>query len=127
VPWNTEFGSEGFDKTPPEPLTMVHSPVPTSGVLPARLTGPHDGGESAPALATVGASSNVIATSSWVAPHDDVIVQRSTYDSPALPLNTLAGSVSSANDPPAPLMILHCPVPIAGLTAARVASVPQTV
>jgi hypothetical protein len=38
VPVNVEVGLVGVVILPPVPLTMVHNPVPTLGVLPARVT-----------------------------------------------------------------------------------------
>src|SRR5690606_32827233 len=107
APWNTELGSEGFDITPPVPLTIVHVPVPTTGVFPGRLTGPQESSKSEPASAVVGSSSNSIDTSSSEVPHDEVIVPRRTYVVPGVPLSVVVGSASSARDPPAPLTMLH--------------------
>jgi hypothetical protein len=43
VPLNALVGLDGVVKEPPDPLTMLHDPVPTDGVLPARvvLVRPH--------------------------------------------------------------------------------------
>jgi hypothetical protein len=38
VPVNVEVGLVGVVILPPVPLTMVHNPVPTTGVFPARVT-----------------------------------------------------------------------------------------
>jgi hypothetical protein len=38
VPVNVEVGLVGVVIVPPVPLTIVHNPVPTLGVLPARVT-----------------------------------------------------------------------------------------
>src|SRR5690606_40086420 len=48
------------------------------------------------------------------------IVQRSTYVSPATPLNCVSNASSSMKLPPAPLVIVHCPVPITGSFPASV-------
>ena len=58
MPLNVLAGSVGVVIDPPDPLTMLHDPVPAAGVLPARvvLESPHIAAPvwSAPALATVG-------------------------------------------------------------------------
>jgi hypothetical protein len=72
-PVKVDVGFDGALITPPVPLTMVHSPVPTEGELPASVADiiPPDGVAfwSAPALAVVGPAVNVITTSSDVAVH----------------------------------------------------------
>ena len=82
---------------------------------------------SAPASATVGLLRKVIETSSELPVQVPfVMVQRSTYVLPAVPVNVeelLAGFVIV---PPAPVTIVHAPVPTAGTLAARVAEL-QTV
>src|SRR5690606_37748397 len=102
-----------------------HKPSPTVGALPSRSPEPQIV-LSGPASATVGASLNVIRTSSEFVPHGVVIVHWRTYTSPAVPENPLAGSLASAMMPPAPLIIVHPPVPETGAFAASVADVPQT-
>ena len=52
-----------------------------------------------------------------------VIVQRSTYVVPAVPVKVLVGLVGAVNCSAYPLTILHAPVPTAGVLAARVAVV----
>src|SRR5690606_37064494 len=42
------------------------------------------------------------------------MVHSNTYTSPLAPENPLAGSLGSSMTPPAPLMIVHVPVPAAG-------------
>ena len=68
---------------PPDPLTMLHNPVPVAGVFPARvvLESPHisDPVWSGPALATVGFWLKVTATSSVeVVQGELIMVQRNT-------------------------------------------------
>ena len=52
-----------------------------------------------------------------------VIVHLRTYAVPAVPVNVLTGLVGVVTVPPAPLIILHDPVPTAGILAASVAVV----
>ena len=46
---------------------------------------------------------------------------------PGVPVNPVVGFVEAVNDPPAPVMMLHEPVPTVGVFAAKVAVAPQTV
>ena len=83
VPLNVLVGLDGVVMDPPDPLTMLHDPVPTEGALPARvaLVNPHmdDPVWSDPALDTVGVLLNVIVTSSVEAVQGELlIVQRKT-------------------------------------------------
>ena len=59
VPLKVDVELVGAVITPPVPLTMLQAPVPTEGVLPARVTEVNPQVEapvwSAPALAVVGA------------------------------------------------------------------------
>ena len=52
-----------------------------------------------------------------------VMVQRSTYVVPAVPLNALVGFDGAVMVPPDPLTMLHDPVPAEGVLPARVALV----
>ena len=83
VPLNVLVGLDAVVMDPPDPLTMLHDPVPTEGALPARvaLVNPHmdDPVWSDPALDTVGVLLNVIVTSSVEAVQGELlIVQRKT-------------------------------------------------
>jgi len=83
VPLNVLVGLDGVVMDPPDPLTMLHDPVPTEGALPARvaLVNPHmdDPVWSDPALDTVGFLLKVIVTSSVEAVQGELlIVQRKT-------------------------------------------------
>ena len=49
-----------------------------------------------------------------------LIVHVSTYAVPATPVKVLVGLVGVVTVPPAPDVIVHAPVPIAGVLAARV-------
>ena len=125
IPLNVLVGLDGVVTDPPDPLTMLHDPVPAAGVLPARvvLVRPHtaDPVWSAPALATVGFWLKVIVTSSVVAVQGELLmVQRSTYVVPAVPLNVVKGSVGVSKEPPDPLTMLHVPVPAKGVLPSRV-------
>ena len=48
------------------------------------------------------------------------MVQRKVYEVPAVPVNVLTGLVGVVNVPPAPLTILHIPVPFKGVLPAKV-------
>jgi len=83
VPLNVLVGLDGVVMDPPDPLTMLHDPVPTEGALPARVgTGQSAHGRSVwsdPALDTVGFLLKVIVTSSVEAVQGELlIVQRKT-------------------------------------------------
>ena len=83
VPLNVLVGLDAVVMDPPDPLTMLHDPLPTEGALPARvvLVSPHmdDPVWSDPALDTVGFLLKVIVTSSVEAVQGELlIVQRKT-------------------------------------------------
>jgi hypothetical protein len=83
VPINVLVGLDGSVMDPPDPLTMLHEPVPAVGVLPASvvLVTPHmaDPVWSVPAFATVGLWVKLIVTSSLEAVQGElVMVQRKT-------------------------------------------------
>ena len=83
VPLNALVGLDGVVIDPPDPLTMLHDPVPIAGALPASvvLVSPHmaDPVWSAPAFAAVGLWVKVIVTSSEEAVQGELlIVQRNT-------------------------------------------------
>ena len=68
----------------------------------------------------------VIITSSIEAAHGVLaIVQRRVYVVPAVPENADVGLEGVVIVPPAPETMLHEPVPIAGVFAAKVVDVPQ--
>ena len=48
------------------------------------------------------------------------IVQRKVYAVPAVPLKVDVGEDAIPKDPPEPLTIVHAPVPIEGVLAAKV-------
>ena len=52
-----------------------------------------------------------------------LMVQRKTYVDPFVPLKTLVGEVGDTNVPPAPLTLVHKPIPEPGVFAAKVAVV----
>jgi hypothetical protein len=63
----------------------------------------------------------VIVTSSEDAVQGELLmVQRSTYVVPPVPVNVLVGLEGVVIDPPDPLTILHDPVPTEGVFPARV-------
>ena len=64
VPVNADVGLVGVVTAPPVPLTMLHEPMPMTGVLPAKVVPVAQIVWSEPALATVGVAVNVITTSS---------------------------------------------------------------
>ena len=83
MPEKVLVGLAGVLIVPPVPETMLQAPVPTVGVLPARvvLVSPHIEAPiwSVPALAVVGFCWKVIVTSSVDAVHGELLmVQRNT-------------------------------------------------
>ena len=81
VPLNALVGLDVVVIDPPDPLTILHDPVPTAGVLPASavLVRPHIVTPvwSAPAFAVVGPWLKVIVTSSEEAEQGELLmVQR---------------------------------------------------
>jgi hypothetical protein len=75
-------------------------------------------------LDTVGVWLKVMLTLSVDAVHGALlIVHVSTYAVPAVPVKVLVGLVGVVIVPPTPDVIVHAPVPIAGVLAARVAVV----
>ena len=104
---------------------MLHAPVPTEGLLPARVTivNPQvdDPVWSAPALAVVGFWLNVITTSSVDAVHGLFeIVHLKVYDVPAVPAKVEVRLVGVVIVPPVPLTMLHVPVPTVGALPSSV-------
>ena len=70
----------------------------------------------------------MITTSSKLAVHGELLmVQRKVYAVPATPVNVDVGLEGVVTVPPAPLMMLHEPVPAEGVLAANVTDEPQTV
>jgi hypothetical protein len=125
VPVNVLTGLVGVVIDPPVPLTILHAPVPVTGVLPANVTVVIPQVEipvwSGPAIAVVGFWLNVTTISSAVDPHGTlVIVQRNVYVVPAVPVKVLVGLVGEAIVPPVPDTILHKPDPTTGVLAASV-------
>jgi hypothetical protein len=122
---NVLVGLLGVATVPPVPDTIVHAPVPITGVLAARVTvvRPHVAAPvwSGPALAIVGVWLKVILTSSLDGAQGVlVIVHLRTYVVPAVPVKVLVGLESAVIVPPVPDTIDHAPVPTTGLLAARV-------
>jgi hypothetical protein len=103
------------------PLTSVHAPVPIVGVLAVIVKLPLlQFVLSIPAFEVVGLRLNVISTSSVDVQGALVIVHLKAYAVPAVPLNIVVGLDAETKLPPAPLIILHAPVPRAGVLAASV-------
>ena len=109
------------------PAMTVHAPVPTVGVLPARLAVVPQISWSGPAFAVVGAASRVIVTVSFDAGHEALlIVQMNVFapiDKPVTPDVGSLGVVTVA----LPAITVHAPVPTVGVLPAKVAVVAQTV
>jgi hypothetical protein len=119
VPLNALVGFDGVVIDPPDPLTVLHDPVPAVGVLPASVVLVRlqsvDPVWSVPAFAVVGFWLKVTVTSSVEAVQGGLlIVQRNTYVVPAVPENGLSGFAGALTVPPDPLTMLHDPVPDAG-------------
>ena len=64
VPLKPDVGLDGVVMMPPAPLTIDQAPVPTVGVLPAKVTEVAHTVWSGPALEAVGLAVKVITTSS---------------------------------------------------------------
>ena len=128
VPLNVELGLDGVVTVPSKPLTMLQTPAPTVGVLAARVTCVRPQVAApvwfVPAFASVGFWLNVTFTSLVEAGQGELLtVQRSIYAVPATPLNVELGLEGVVTAPPAPLTMLHAPVPMVGVLAARVTCV----
>ncbi len=76
VPVKVDVGLEVVVTVPPVPLMILHSPVPTVGVLPARVTevSPQVAApvRSEPAAAVVGVCDTVIVPVAFTLPHPPV-------------------------------------------------------
>ncbi|MBL0336114.1 MAG: hypothetical protein IPP73_12630 [Chitinophagaceae bacterium] len=105
----------------PAPLCIVHTPVPDTAVLPARVNVlvAHCAW-SVPAAATVTATSLVRDTSSKLEQLPLVIVQRRTVVCPAVTPVTVEVGEAGVVMEPAPLVIVHTPVPDTAVLPARV-------
>jgi hypothetical protein len=124
VPVKVDVGLDGVVTVPPEPLTILHAPVPIVAVFAANVTvvkpQVDDPVWSEPALAVVGFWLNLMVTSSVDAVQGELlIVHRNVYVVPAVPQKLDVGLVGVVIDPPDPLTILHKPVPTAGVFPAR--------
>ena len=124
VPVNVDVALDAVVTLPPVPETILHAPVPTVGVFPAKVTlvKPHVVAPvwSGPAFAVVGFRLNVITTSSVLVEVQFVIVQRNVYEEPAVPLNVEVGLDAVVTLPPIPETILHAPVPTVAVFPAKV-------
>jgi hypothetical protein len=103
------------------PLATVHAPVPTVGVLAARVVLPVTQIFCVtPALAGVGLLLNVTLTLlEEVGQAPLAVVHCKRYDDPATPVNDDVGLYTFPNAPPEPPVILHIPVPTDGVFPAR--------
>ena len=103
------------------PAITVHVPVPTTGVLPARVAVAAHTVWSGPASANVGNASLVIATVSLDGVHVPLlIVQTNSFNptlSPVTPEEALPGEFTV----PPPEIVVQVPVPITGVLPASVA------
>jgi hypothetical protein len=125
VPEKVDVRLDGVVIVPPVPLTILQAPVPTEGLLPARVTivNPQVDAPvwSAPALAVVGFWLNVITTSSVEAVHGLLaIVHLNVYVVPAVPEKVDVLLVGVVIVPPVPLTMLHVPVPTVGALPSSV-------
>jgi len=106
--------------TEPLPAITVHTPVPTTGVFPARVALVEQTDWSGPALAVVGDAPLVIVTVSRDGGHDALLIVHTNVlapaESPVTPDVGLPGVVTDA--PPA--MTVHAPEPTTGVLPARV-------
>jgi hypothetical protein len=123
VPVKTDVGLFALAIEPPVPLVIVHAPVPTVGVFPAKVVDIPQTAWSEPAVADVGLSLLDRTTSSTLvqeAPFE--IVQRRVTDVPRFRPVTVElfkdGEVIVA--PFAELTIVQVPVPDVGELPAKV-------
>lgn len=109
------------------PAMTVHVPVPTEGVLPARVAVVVQTPKSVPAFAVVGASSRSIVIVSLEEGHDPLLVVQTNVltptESPVTPDVGLPVVVTEA----LPAMMVQVPVPTEGVFPARVAVDAHTV
>jgi hypothetical protein len=123
-----ELGEVGVT-TNPGPLTTFHTPIPTTGVLPAKLAVDVFAQTDwvGPALETVGFASRCIETVEVeFAQTPFPIVHWNTFTPTPKVLTALVGNVGVAIVP-APETKLHVPVPIAGVFPFKFAVVAQTI
>ena len=103
------------------PVTTLQAPVPTDGLLPARVKVPLlQLFRSTPAVAVVGFRLNVTNISSIEVHTPLVVVHRRVYALPAVPVKVEDMLFMFPNEPPMPLTILHEPVPTVSVVAAIV-------
>ena len=111
----------------PVPLTSVHVPLPTVGVLPAKVVLSAQMVWFVPASAGVGSSSLVIVTSSKEGGHTPlVIVHLNTLAPSPSPVTPLVGEPGVVMVP-VPLISVHVPLPTVGALPPSVAVVAHTV
>ncbi|HEY6190913.1 MAG TPA: hypothetical protein VI215_01155 [Bacteroidota bacterium] len=125
-PVTPEVGSAGV-VTLPVPASTVHAPVPTEGVLPARVAVVEQTVSSGPALAVVGGASLVMTTVSLDAGQLALLtVQTKVLTPTERAVTPDVGSPGVVTLAP-PTITVHAPVPTVGEFPARVAVVEQTV
>jgi predicted RNA methylase len=121
-----DVGSSGVVTVAP-PARTVHAPDPTEAVLPARVAVAEQTVWSGPAFATVGDSSRMTATVSFVAGHTPLVIVQTKLFNPTLRFVTpdagSAGVVTAA----VPARTVHTPVPTEAVFPAKVAVVEQIV
>jgi hypothetical protein len=117
-------GIELTDHMLPIVLTTVPEvlvTVPELTVTPTEYVNKSAAQFAAVLIVMVGNALKVMLTSSVDGVHGAlVIVHLRTYAVPAVPVKVLVGLVGVVTVPPVPDMILHAPVPTAGVLAARV-------
>jgi hypothetical protein len=122
VPVNPEAGLVASENEPPVPLTMVHAPLPTIGLLAANVPEVPQKELSTPAFAVVGVSLFDKTTSSVLVQAPLVMDQRRVTDcprvNPVTPELFAAGVVMVA--PFAEPTTVHVPVPEVGELPANV-------
>src|SRR5438445_5626279 len=108
---------------PPASLIMLHAPLPIAAVFlhGALPIFPQAVVWSRPALAVVGDAGKVISTSSVELHEPLVVVHISVYVVPVVLLNADVGEADVVILTPAQLIMLHAPLPLAGVFPARFA------
>ena len=109
------------------PAITVHNPVPTVGVLPARVAVGPQTVWSDPAFAVVGDSSLKIVTVSFDAGQTPLLIVQTNVFAPTVsPVTPDVGSLGVVTVA-LPAMTVQAPVPTVGVLPASVAVVEQTV
>jgi hypothetical protein len=109
------------------PAITVHAPVPTDGVLPARVVDVEQTVSSGPAVAVVGEASRVTTTVSLDGGQLALLIVQTNVLAPTLRFVTPEPGSVTVVTLPVPVSTVHAPVPTVAVLPANVAVVEQTV